>query len=95
MQNGLVKVFNRSLKFGARIIQTKGKDFRSGILDLLASFRCTSPENDASTSELLFGWKIRSDSDIRNPYLLFKWEVEAAALSMEERREIVEKKYAK
>ncbi len=70
MQNGLVEVFNRSLKNNARIINTEGTTFKSGMLDFLASFRSTAPENSVSPSELLFGWKIRSDSDIRNPSIL-------------------------
>ncbi|MCP3666896.1 MAG: DDE-type integrase/transposase/recombinase [Gammaproteobacteria bacterium] len=101
MQNGLVEVFNRSLKFGARIINTENMNFRSGMLSLLASFLSIAPEHGKSPSELLFGWKIRSDSDIRNSSLLKGGEVGAeevevppkTPLSMEEREAAVKKKY--
>jgi len=100
-QNGLVEVLNRTFKFGAQVIFAEGKQWRSGLLELLASFRATAPENGLSPSELLFGWKIRTDSDIRNP-TLFAWGEkklseahEIFALSVAERNEIVQSKFDK
>ncbi|MCP3667434.1 MAG: transposase family protein, partial [Gammaproteobacteria bacterium] len=58
-QNGLVEVFNRSLKQQARAIAHEAGNFKLGILEFLASFRTTAPENGHSPTELLFGWNIR------------------------------------
>ena len=91
MQNGLVEVFNRSLKQGAQIIHEEGTSFKSGLLDFLASFRSTAPEHGASPSELLFGWKLRSDSDIRNSSQGRVTQL----LSLSERASIVTSKFNK
>jgi len=106
-QNGLVEVLNRTFKFGAQVIFAEGKQWRSGLLELLASFRATAPENGLSPSELLFGWKIRTDSDIRNP-TLFAWGEKKLSdaqaifalsvspnLSLAERNDIVQRKFQK
>ncbi|MCP3666702.1 MAG: DDE-type integrase/transposase/recombinase, partial [Gammaproteobacteria bacterium] len=42
-QNGLVEVFNRSLKQQARAIAHEAGNFKLGILEFLASFRTTAP----------------------------------------------------
>ena len=63
-QNGLVEVFNRSIKSAAQIASTQKSSFRSSLLDFLASFRSTAPEHGESPASLLFGWNLRSDSDI-------------------------------
>ncbi len=91
-----------SIKYRSQIISAEGGPFRLGILKLLASFRSTAPENGKSPSELLFGWKIRSDSDIRNPALLKEGEVKrvledvhSRQLDVEERRQIVNDKFQK
>lgn len=106
-QNGLIEVFNRSLKYGAQIINSENSNFKYGMLDLLTSFRSTAPEHGKSPSELLLGWKIRSDSDIRNPSLFREGEtivksshpdtqqVSQRVISMEERNKIVQNKFDK
>ncbi|MCP3668320.1 MAG: transposase family protein, partial [Gammaproteobacteria bacterium] len=63
MQNGLVEIFNRSLKYGDQVINTQETSLKSGILTLLASFRSTATEHGQTPSELLFGWNIRIDFD--------------------------------
>ncbi|MCP4339056.1 MAG: transposase family protein [Desulfobulbaceae bacterium] len=69
-QNGLVEVFNRSLKKGSQVISCeKHPNFREGILDLVISFRSTAPENGASPYKLLLGYSPRTKSDVRNPVL--------------------------
>ncbi len=63
-QNGLVEVFNRSVKFGAQVLAAEGKPFGKGITDFLMAFRSTPNEDGVSPAELLRGWKMRTNHQV-------------------------------
>ncbi|MCP4343164.1 MAG: DDE-type integrase/transposase/recombinase, partial [Desulfobulbaceae bacterium] len=70
-ENGLVEVFNRSLKKGAQVIScSSDPKFKDGILDLVESFRATAPEHGESPFKLLLGYCPRTTSDVRNPLFM-------------------------
>ncbi|MCP3667901.1 MAG: transposase family protein [Gammaproteobacteria bacterium] len=100
-ENGLAEVVNRMWKYGAQAIFAEGIRFKNGMRNLVASFRSTPPENSKSPAELLRGWTMRSDSDIRNPSLFAQGERVLALshqifkLSLRERDEIVQEKFRK
>ncbi len=66
-ENGLVEVFNRKLKYGAQTIHSEGKNFHRGLNEILTSFRSTpSTPGGKSPAELLFGWNMKMDLEIKN-----------------------------
>ena len=93
-------MFNRSIKNSAQISAVQGTSFRKGLLELLASFRSTAPEHGKSPSQLLFGWNMRSDSDIRNPSAFSNGGARArnptqSSMPLGERKRVVQQKFEK
>ncbi|MCP3663220.1 MAG: transposase family protein, partial [Gammaproteobacteria bacterium] len=63
-QNGLIEVFNRSVKYGAQVIAAEGKQFSQGITEFLMAYRSTANEDGISPAELLRGWKMRANHEV-------------------------------
>ncbi len=62
--NGLVEVFNISVKYGAQTAFAEGKPFSVGLAELLTTFRSTPGPDGTSPAELLRGWKMRTNCQI-------------------------------
>ncbi|MCP4341798.1 MAG: DDE-type integrase/transposase/recombinase, partial [Desulfobulbaceae bacterium] len=105
-ENGLVEVFNRSLKKGAQVIDCeKNPNFKEGILDLVESFRATAPEYGESPFKLMFNYNPRTVSDVRNPIFMsggdqgiddyMSKKKSNSHMSKEEKQRIVQEKFRK
>ena len=95
-RNALVERFNRVLKQGAQAFSSvRNVPFRHAIRRLVTNFCATAPEFGKSPSELLRGWNIRTDADIRNPLLFDKGAEDCTPISMDQRRSIVQGKFKK
>ncbi|MCP4342595.1 MAG: DDE-type integrase/transposase/recombinase, partial [Desulfobulbaceae bacterium] len=105
-ENGLVKVFNRSLKKGSQVIScSTDLHFRDGILDLVESFRATAPDHGESPYKLLLGYNPQTTSDVRNPLFMsggdqgiddyFMSKKRSSHMSKEQKDQIVKEKFQK
>ncbi len=98
-RNGLIERFNRVVKSGIEASSAAGARFQSGFRDIVSCFRGTAPENGKSPSLLARGWEMRTDADIRNPYLYAEGvEVireKKEIVDMEQRKEVVRAKAEK
>jgi len=67
-ENGKVERFNRNLKSAAQVNSIQSAiPFKEAIMKMVEMFRSTSPNDGQSPGELMFGRKIRTRADIRNP----------------------------
>ncbi|MCP4345568.1 MAG: DDE-type integrase/transposase/recombinase [Desulfobacterales bacterium] len=95
-RNGLVERFNHVIKHGSQAYNAiPDIRFRDAIRKIISNFRATAPQNSKSPAELLRGWKMRTDADIRNALLVAEGAVTDAPprLNLDERRSIVQRKF--
>ncbi len=84
------------MKFGSQAYNAiPDVKFRDGIRKIISNFRATAPENSISPAELLRGWKMRTDADIRNPLFAAEGAVGdiAPKMTLDERTQIVKRKF--